>query len=250
MHESLPRPPAAPAAPLSASRVLSGLVLFGIAFGYVEAAAAIYLRGQYAPIHHRVFPGRPSNDLFPLIPLDRLEAEDEQGMRWLAIELGREAATLVMLVAVALCVGRNFRQAFAAFVLAFGTWDIFYYVFLKVWLDWPDSLFTWDLLFLLPVPWAGPVLAPVLVAVAMIGAGAVVLYREAAGRPVHLGWPHWLGLVTGGFLIVASFCEDYPGLLAGQKPGRFPWEVFFLGTAVGLAAFGVACRERRSNEPP
>src|SRR5260370_41738641 len=102
-------------------------------------------------------------------------------MRWLTVELVREAATLVMLAGFALAVAGNFRHWLAAFMIAFGLWDVFYYASLKVLLDWPDSWMTWDLLFLLPVPWASPVLAPVLIAMSMIGAGIVVLWRESIG---------------------------------------------------------------------
>ena len=81
-------------------------------------------------------------------------------MRILLVDLVREFGTMVMLAAMGLAIGRNLREWFAGFMIAFGVWDIFYYVFLKVILDWPASLWTWDLLFLLPVPWIGPVIAP------------------------------------------------------------------------------------------
>lgn len=95
--------------------------------------------------------------------------------------------------AVALAVARNAGQWAAAFVIAFGTWDITFYVFLRVLLGWTASLFTWDILFLIPVPWVGPVLAPVLVSAVMIAAGAWHLRREASGGPVDLRLPHWTG---------------------------------------------------------
>src|SRR3954468_21226333 len=69
------------------------------------------------------------------------------------IELVREAATLVMLAAVGGLAGRTRRARFAYAAIAFGIWDIFYYVWLKVMCDWPTSLFDWDILFLLPLPW-------------------------------------------------------------------------------------------------
>jgi hypothetical protein len=225
-------------------------MIFGVTFGYVEAAAAIYLRGLYEPMHQRVYSAVAPDDLFPLIPLERLEREGGQGMHWLAIELGREAATVLMLAGVALCVGRTFREGFAAFVVAFGIWDVFYYVFLKIWLNWPASLLDWDLLFLLPVPWAGPVLAPVLVALAMVVAGTVVLVREASGRPLQLSGTHWLGLGAAALLITASFCWDYRGLLAGKPPNAFPWPVFTLGLAVGFWSFVHARRKPPTAEVP
>jgi hypothetical protein len=218
-------------------RTLAALTLFGISFGYVEAAVVVYLRALYEPVQQRLYPGREPHALFPLLRLDQLEINGEPALRLLAVELAREAATLALLAAAALAVARNGRQWFAAFVVAFGLWDIFYYVFLKVLLDWPQSLETWDLLFLLPVPWAAPVLAPLLVALSMVVTGVLTLGRETAGRPLRLTWGHWAALVLAGLLLVASFCWDYENLLAGGEPRSFPWPLFALGKSVALAAF-------------
>jgi len=219
------------------ARVLTGLLLFGLSFGYVEAAVVAYLRPLYQPLH-----GRAADDLFPLVTLQQLAAAGSHYPRLLATELLREAATLLMLAAVALAAASNFRQWFAAFLIAFGVWDIFFYVFLKVLLDWPASLLTWDLLFLLPVPWVGPVLAPVLVALAMIGSGVITLWREADGRPIRLGWSHGAILVLGGLLIVTAFCWDYQNILASGLPNPFNWPLFILGLAIGVGGFLHALR--------
>jgi hypothetical protein len=227
------------------ARPLVAVLLFGISFGYMEAAVAIYLRGLYEPIHQRVYPNRSAGDLFPLIPLDRLADEEQRGMQWLATELLREAATLVMLAAVALGIGRTFQQGLGVFLLSFGLWDVFYYVFLKVLIDWPWSLFTWDLLFLLPVPWAGPVLAPLLVALGMIVLGFLLIWRSAQGRPVRLGPTCWVGLAAACAMILASFCWDYAGLLAGRKPESFNWTLFVAGIAVGLLAVATTWRQKQ-----
>jgi hypothetical protein len=153
-------------------RILVALLLFGVAFGYVEAAIVVYLRAIYDPIRQRIHPQIQPGELFPLIRLGELRAEGDEHVRRLAAEIVREAATLVILTAVALAVARNLREWFAAFMITFGLWDVFYYVFLKVLIDWPASLMTWDLLFLLPVPWVGPVLSPVIVALSMMVGGS------------------------------------------------------------------------------
>ena len=90
----------------------------------------------------------------------------------------REAATLVMLLAVGMLAGADVAPRLGYTAIAFGVWDIFYYVFLRVIGGWPRSLFDWDILFLLPLPWWGPVLAPVLHRVADDRVGH-------AGEPVH-----------------------------------------------------------------
>jgi len=169
------------------------LLLFGVSFGYVEAAAASYLGAVYKPVRKRFFPERAPSDVFPLLRLEQLQASGPGYLRLLRAELAREFATLVMLAAVALAVGRSGGQWLAAFLVVFGTWDLSFYAFLKLLFDWPDSLLTWDLLFLIPVPWAAPVLAPVLVSLCMIGAGFLYLTREWMGRPVRLEPLHWVG---------------------------------------------------------
>jgi hypothetical protein len=219
------------------TRIVTGLVLFGASFGYVEAAVVVYLRALYEPIHQRVYPQAAPGALFPLIPEYRLAEEGPGPMRWLVTELFREAATLIMLAAVALAAAGNARQWFAAFLIAFGTWDIFFYIFLKVLLDWPASLLELDLLFLLPVPWVGPVLAPVLVAVSMIGAGVVALGRDLAGRPVRLSGLQWAAVAAGGLIVILAFCWDFRNTSAGGAPNPFPWPLFALGEGLGLAGF-------------
>jgi len=221
-------------------RVVIALVLFGIAFGYIEAAVVVYLRAIYDPMRHRIRPDQPEGELFPLLQVEQLRAEGPEHVRRLGTELGREAATLVLLAAVALAVARNVIQWLAAFVLIFGVWDIFYYVFLKVILDWPASLTTWDILFLLPVPWVGPVLSPVIVAVTMIVCGLVALQREWSGRPLAFRWFHWAGLLASGLVIVIAFCWDFRNTVAGGMPNPFNWRLFALGEIVALVAFAHA----------
>jgi hypothetical protein len=221
---------------------MTALLLFGVAFGCIEAAVVVYLRGLYEPIHQRLYPGSAANDLFPVLRLEQLDDAGPQVRRWLHTELVREVATLLLLAAMGLAVGHNGRAGFAAFVVAFGVWDVFYYVFLRLFVDWPGSLLDWDLLFLLPVPWAGPVLAPVLVALTMVGAGGLVLWREHAGRPVRAAGRHWAGLAAGGLVVVAAFCWDWQGTLAGEMPAAFPWPLFAAGEGVGVAAFALAWR--------
>ncbi len=226
------------------ARVLIALLLFGVSFGYVEACVVVYLRVVYEPLHERIHPDRPKADLFPLLRVEQLESAGPPYLRLLLTELVREGATLVMLAAVALSVARNRREWLAGFVIAFGLWDLFFYLFLKVLLNWPESLWTWDLLFLLPVPWVAPVLAPALVALAMIGAGVLVLGREALGHPVHLGWIRGTAIGAGGLLQVFAFCWDWRNTLAGGEPNPFQWPLFAFGGVLGL---GVALHASWAN---
>jgi hypothetical protein len=217
-------------------RTVIALLLFGTAFGYLEAAVVSYLRFLHEPVRRRFYPNRSPGDLFPL--LTRQEAgADPQQQRIVWIEIGREAATIVMLAGAALAIATNAGQWAAAFVIAFGTWDITFYVFLKLLLDWPASPFTWDILFIIPVPWAGPVLAPVLVSAAMIGAGVWHLWREAIQNPVHLGRSNWSGMVVGAATIIVSFTLDSGNVAEGGMPRPFHWPLFGAGITIGLAGY-------------
>ncbi len=225
---------------IAPSRVLIALILFGVSFGYVEAAVVVYLRGVYEPLALELYPERRPGDLLPLITLEELETADAEHLWRLKIEVIREAATMVMLISVGLAVGWNFNTSFAGFVIVVGVWDIFYYVFLKVLIDWPPSLLELDLLFLIPVPWVGPVLAPMLVAMSMVAAGTLLLWRESAGRPVRIGWRHSSLIVLGGVIIIASFCWDYRDVIAGGMPKPFQWPIFLAGQTIGLVSFSLA----------
>ena len=136
----------------------------------MEASVVVYLRNIGGPV--RAAAGLSAQDLFPLLRLDHLPPTL---LTLLRVELGREAATLIMLAAVAAVIAKNLRTWLGAFVLAFGVWDLAFYLWLRVLIGRPPSLLTWDLLFLLPVPWAAPVLAPAIVAATMSIFGARLL---------------------------------------------------------------------------
>lgn len=227
-------------------RTLTALLLFGVSFAFVEAAVVIYLRGLYEPLHGALYPDAPADALFPILQPEQLEAAGPQYVRWMLTELVREAATLVMLAAIALAMARNARQWFAAFMIAFGVWDIFFYVFLHVLIGWPASVWEWDLLFLLPVPWVGPVVAPVLVAISMLFAGVAILKGEAAGRPMVFASASWAAMLSGGVLVVVAFCWDYRNIMNGGVPQVFNWPLLLVGESVGLAAFLHAAKKSAS----
>jgi hypothetical protein len=223
-------------------RTVVALVLFGVAFGYVEAAIVRYLGVLYETVRQRVHPGRSPDEVFPLLTFDQLQALSPEQGRLLGVEIAREAATIVMLVAIGIAVARNAGQWAAAFAIAFGTWDITYYAILKVLQNWPPSIMKWDLLFLIPVPWAAPVLAPVLVSASMITAGVWHLRRESLGHNIRLGLAHWSGLFLGATIIVVSFTLDCRNVMAGGIPQSFNWLVFGLGETIGILSYASGAR--------
>jgi hypothetical protein len=231
-------------------RTVIALLLFGTAFGYLEAAVVSYLRFLHEPVRRRFYPDRLPGDLFPLLTREQVAAADPEQYRVFLIEIGRETATIVMLAGTALAIATDLGEWAAAFVIAFGTWDITFYLFLKALLDWPASPLTWDILFIIPVPWVSPVLAPVLVSAAMIGAGIWHLRREAIHKPVRLGRWNWAGIAAGAATIIVSFTLDYRNVVGGGMPYPFHWTLFSLGMAIGVlgyasAAVGSRTRSRR-----
>jgi hypothetical protein len=221
-------------------RPVAILFLFATTFGYLEAAVVSYLRVLHEPARRHFYPDRVPAELFPLLTLEQLRMAAPEQQKTLLVEIGREAATILMLASIALAVSRNGRQWTATFAIAFGVWDIVFYACLKLLLGWPASLFTWDILFLIPAPWVGPVIAPVLVSLAMITAGIRCLRLEAAGRPLHIGVWNGAGIVLGALVVILSFTLDYRNILAGGIPHPFHWGVFGAGMALGLVSYGRA----------
>jgi hypothetical protein len=214
----------------SVRRRVTWLAIYAVAMAYVESAVVVYLRALYYPHGFN----------FPLAPMPP---------SMVAIELGREGATLIMLLGVSALAGADGWEWFLAFCLSFGVWDIFYYAWLWLFVRWPPSLFTWDLLFLIPVPWTGPVLAPALVSAALV-IGSLMLLR-LKGQGVRLGFsgPVWTMAVGGGLLVFGSFVIDFGSVLRPVVLPPFHWGVFAIG--IGLAATALVLgvhRARRAGE--
>ncbi len=203
------------------------VVLFGIAMAWVESATVYYLRLQ----------------------VDRLEPHQANPlpMRGVVgpVELVREAATLVMLLTIGMLAARTWQRRLGFTAIAFGVWDIFYYVFLKAFCDWPRSLFDWDILFLLPLPWWGPVLAPVCIALLMIVWGTLIT-QWIDWRPhrsiAPTAWPLCsLGIVLALYAFMADALrvvrEGYDATRT-VLPETFNWPLFL--AALTLMAAPVA----------
>ena len=188
------------------------VIVFAIAMAWLEAACVLYIR----TLVNRVEPYQAN-------PLPMNQALG-------AVELWREAATLVMIAAVGLLAGRTWRRRAGYAAIAFGTWDIFYYVFLRIISGWPRTLLDWDILFLLPLPWWGPVLAPVCIALVMIAWGTVVTQSNAAAPRVH--WVRALGCAGAALALGLFMIDAWRALPAGRDavlrvlPTSFNWPLF------------------------
>jgi hypothetical protein len=212
-------------------KTFSLLAIFSIAMGFMESAIVVYLRKIYYP----------HGFSFPLTPID-----PNIGVT----EIMREAATLIMLIAIGIAAGRTKLQRLAFFIFCFGTWDIFYYVFLKMLLNWPANIFDWDILFLIPVPWVGPVVAPCLLSMTMILFAVILTALERKVPQLKVKTSDWLMMSAGSIIIIFSFVLEYirsafsadhgsknQYLLSSMNnyvPEHYNWWIFFTGEIILL----------------
>lgn len=215
------------------------LGLFGIAMGDLEAIVVVYLREIYYPHGFD----------FPLTLLSQ---------QMFSVECLRESATIVMLVAIGILAGKDNLQRLAYFLYTFAIWDISYYIWLKLLLNWPSSLLTWDVLLLIPVPWIGPVLAPLISSLTMILWGGMIIVLQEKRYIVKIKLFEWGLTFLGAFMILGTFVWDYSkiiihecvvtsfetlgntghifDLISSYKPTYYNWYLFVLGEFFILCA--------------
>jgi len=187
-------------------------------FGYLEAAIVIYLREVYYPQGFE----------FPLIPIPS---------HIMLTEIFRETATLLIMWATVSLAYTRLQSKVAAFMVLFGIWDIFYYLFLKLLLNWPESLLTWDILFLIPLPWVGPVWAPLLVSIGLICTGTVVLIHNHQNRILYFGKGFIVLESFAALLIILAFLISGTSVAEETLPTYFPLSLFLLGFFLGIGIF-------------
>ncbi|MBU0765831.1 MAG: hypothetical protein KJ607_13475 [Bacteroidetes bacterium] len=217
--------------------------VFSIAMGYMESAVVVYLRYLYYP----------DGFDFPMKTIDGIVA---------VTEIFRETATLIMLIGIGILAGKSAIQRFAYFILSFAVWDIFYYFFLKVLLAWPESLMTWDILFLIPVPWIGPVITPVICALLMILLALLIIYFVEKRGKARISAGECGLLISGSLVVILSWIYDFIKyalkdhsftelfsysdkdevwqIAKNYLPGCFDWWVFIGGVLIiagGIALF-------------
>jgi len=215
------------------------LAVFAVAMGFLEGIVVIYLRELYYP----------QGFDFPL----KLMPPELVSIEWI-----REITTLIMLAALGIIAGKNNLQRLMYFLFAFGVWDIFYYVALKVLIGWPASLLTWDLLFLIPVSWLSPVLAPVICSLTMVVMALLITSRQEKGFIVDSRPVDWIIISVGAAIILYTFLYDYvkliidsgvfgsdstagargqlPEMITNYVPGTYKWFLFITGEMLIIAA--------------
>ena len=203
---------------------LVALVLFAAAMAWMESATVLYLR----TLVHRIEPYQAS----PMPAANNLGS----------VEIIREGATLLMLGSAGFLGGKSWRSRFGSFLVAFGVWDILYYAFLAIIVGWPKTLFDWDVLFLIPLPWWGPVLSPILVSCALIAVGFLLIGSEGKSwyrQPSRASWgAYWIGTALALYAFMQNSIEQLwipgHGELAAL-PTKFNWPLLLVGLAFMLS---------------
>lgn len=221
-----------PVGPGSFRSIAVAVIAFGIAMGYLEGAVVVYLRAA-------IDAGTATPDF-----------DEAVFRRFEAIEIAREAATLVMIGAVGWLAGRTRLERLAWAAVVFGAWDIVYYVALRLAIGWPAALTDWDVLFLIPGAWVGPVWAPVVVSLALVGFGLAAARRLRTGLPVVVGRRTAGAALAGGYLVIASFLVDSARVVAGEQGPWTGWPLFWAGMGLAVAASVAALRARPAGDAP
>ncbi len=213
------------------------VVIFSIAMAWVESSTVVYLR----TLVNRVEP-------YQRTPLPII---DSFGVT----EIVREAATLIMLATVGCLAGTSWKSRLGFFMAAFGIWDIFYYLFLKIIVGWPHSLFDWDVLFLIPLPWWGPVLSPILISVVLIILGSLLAQNEISDAAFQLGklsWSFYLCGISVALYVFMGHSIEVIGKGANgveDLPAEFNWPLFMLALCFMLMpVFNAGIRLVKKND--
>ncbi len=199
-------------------KILLIYLIFGIAMAYLESAIVVYLRLIYYPHGFQ----------FPIFQIPA---------KIVFIEVGREAATIIMLWAITRMYSKKFKEQFALFLYSFGVWDIFYYIWLKAFIGWPAGMLEWDILFLIPLPWTSPWPAPVFASLGFIVTAVIVLMYPARFPEKIFSGYEWLAEIFCASAILFTFFYQTENVLAGGIPHYYPWLVFLTAMAAGLFIF-------------
>lgn len=203
-----------------------GVWVLALAFGWIEASVVVYLREiavRDGALHATTYLPNLQTTL-ALLPGPLV-----------ALEMVREACTLVLLAAVGWLAGRRPADRIGGFVAAFGMWDLTYYAVLRLVSGWPDSIGAWDILFLIPSPWVAPVWAPATVATLLVLGGSYLFWTADQERRYR--WTDVGVLLTSACLTVAAFLAGSRAVIEHQVPEHFPIWLFWSGVALGTAWF-------------
>lgn len=201
---------------------ISSVIIFAMAMGLLEAICVVYIR-------QIIFPPDGNITNIPITDFN------------FAVEAIREAMTIIMLTTTSILAAYNVRTRLAMFFLAFGTWDILYYIGLRLFLQWPTSIVDWDTLFLIPVSWYSPVLVPVLISLYFIFGSIFIILHEGNGIKLRFNFPVVFLQFSAFIVWYYSFIKDSAMISEfGYGNAEYSWTLFFLGFALGVASLAIS----------
>ena len=215
--------------------------IFAISMGFFERSVVIYLREI----------AYPDGFSFPLQTIKH---------PLLLIEIFREIFSLIMLISIAFLIGKRGIERFAWFLYNFAIWDIFYYIFLKIFIGWPESFFTMDLLFMVPVVWTGPVLAPIIASVIMILLSIALINFSSKIRYLHFKVKELFFLILGSILIFTSFTinqfiygreiniANSESSIRNYNSEKFFWPIFVIGIILIIYSIFLFIKRNKKNK--
>jgi len=208
---------------------LTSVIIFAIAMGILEAICVVYIRQI-------------------IFPPDGVISDIQSGNFNFSLEIARESMTMVMLLTVSILAAYNWRTRLAMFFLAFGVWDILYYVGLKIFLNWPSSIMDWDTLFLIPMPWYSPVIVPVLISLYFVGGSIFIVMHEGNGTKLKFS-PIVVILQFLAFCIwLVSFMNNTAQINAfGYENVNYSWLLFIIALILGIASLSLSLTRVRKD---
>ena len=197
---------------------LISVSLFAITMGLLEAICVVYIRKI-------IFP--PDGNIAN-IPISDFN---------FTLEAIRESMTIIMLTTTSILAAFNWRTRLAMFFLAFGIWDIFYYVGLKIFLNWPATIMDWDTLFLIPVAWYSPIIVPVLISTYFIIGSIFIILHEGNGTNLRFNFTVVILQFLGFAVWFYSFVNNSAMISEnGYANVEYSWALFFLGLIFGISS--------------
>ena len=206
---------------------ITSVIIFAIAMGIMEAICVVYIRQIIFPPDGIIndFPTNNFNFMYEII---------------------RESITIIMLSTMALLAAYNWRTRLAMFFLAFGIWDIFYYVGLKIFLNWPASIMDWDTLFLIPIAWYSPVIVPVLISFYFIAGSIFIILHEGNGNQLRFT-PKVIALQALAFIVwLVSFMNNTKHITEhGYDNVHYSWLLFNLALILGILSLRLSLTHKQ-----
>ena len=201
---------------------LISVAIFAVAMGILEAICVVYIRKI-------IFP--PDGNIANIAITDFN----------FTIEAIREAMTIIMLGTMSILAAYNFRTRLAMFFLAFGIWDVLYYIGLSVFLNWPTSIMNWDTLFLIPIAWYSPVIVPVIISLYFIGGGIFIILHEGNGIKLKFNFIVILLQFLAFVVWFYSFIKDSAMISeTGYANAEYSWLFLVLGLLLGVGSLSIS----------